>query len=384
MYRFHVIPDLLLGGLALFAVCQLDRALWASGWLRSRTRWMLVGAANGVFVLLTFAGYLLGYGGSSPYIGQPWGSWLNATGTLVDAAFITLWIGMAVWRTSAGFEPRRRAFLRTSASALAFAPCVATTLGIIHRDRFQLNEIPIPIPNLPKDLDGLRLVQVTDIHLSPFLSERDFARAIDMANETRAHIALVTGDLISRSGDPLDACLRQLARLRADAGVFGCLGNHEIYTETEGYVTRQGARIGIAFLRGEARSLRFGQASLNLVGVDYQKFHHPYLRGVQELIAPGQTNLLMSHNPDVFPVAARQGYALTIAGHTHGGQVNFEILKRNLNVALAYTPFVRGLYRQDDRHDSPAIYVCSGLGTIGVPVRLGAPAEVAVIRLCAS
>src|SRR6202043_2421499 len=100
-------------------------------------------------------------------------------------------------------------------------------------------EIDLPVPNLPKDLQGLRIAQISDIHLSPFLSEKEFARAIDMANESKPHLTLVTGDLISRAGDPLDACLRQLARLRAEAGVLGCLGNHEVYARVENYVTTE-------------------------------------------------------------------------------------------------------------------------------------------------
>jgi predicted MPP superfamily phosphohydrolase len=225
----------------------------------------------------------------------------------------------------------------------------------------------------------LRIVQITDIHLSPFLSERELAAAIDMANEARANIALVTGDLITRAGDPLDACLAQLARLRADAGVLGCLGNHEIYTRTQNYVTAQGRRIGIEFLRHQARQLRFGNALINFVGVDYQKMHSPYLQGAQQLIVPGALNVMLSHNPDVFPMAAAQGYDLTIAGHTHGGQVDVEILHQHFNVARYFTPFVQGLYRRNNS----SVYVSNGLGTIGVPVRLGAPPEVSVLRLCA-
>ena len=141
-------------------------------------------------------------------------------------------------------------------------------------------------PDLPKDLDGLRLVQLTDIHLSPFLSERVLARAVDMANETRAHLALVTGDLITAHGDPLDACLHQLSRLRADAGVFGCLGNHEIYANAEDYVEQQGARLGHRYLRQRAESLKFGQATLNLAGVDYQLSRKPYLVGAERMVAP--------------------------------------------------------------------------------------------------
>jgi predicted MPP superfamily phosphohydrolase len=89
--------------------------------------------------------------------------------------------------------------------------------------------------------------------------------------------------------------------------------------------------------------------------------------------------VLLSHNPDVFPLAAEQGYDVTIAGHTHGGQVNFEILHSELNVARYFTRYVLGLYRRGNA----SAYVSSGLGTIGVPVRIGAPPEVAVLRLCA-
>ena len=201
-----------------------------------------------------------------------------------------------------------------------------------------LREQDLMFPDLPKDLDGLRLVQLTDIHLSPFLSERVLARAVDMANETRAHVALITGDLISTARDPLDICLRQLSRVRADAGIFGCMGNHEIYANAEDYVEQQGARMGHRYLRQRAESLKFGQATLNFAGVDYQPSRKPYLVGAEKMVAPDAFNVLLSHNPDVFPVAAKQGYQLTIAGHTHGGQVRVEILRADLNIAQVFHP----------------------------------------------
>ena len=88
--------------------------------------------------------------------------------------------------------------------------------------------------------------------------------------------------------------------------------------------------------------------------------------------------MLLSHNPDVFPVAARKGFPLTISGHTHGGQVRIEILGQDLNVARFFTPYVDGLYRRGDS----SIFVSRGIGTIGLPARLGAPPEVALITLC--
>jgi predicted MPP superfamily phosphohydrolase len=250
----------------------------------------------------------------------------------------------------------------------------------VQRLNIRLREQKIPIPGLAEDLDGLRIVQLTDIHLSPFLSERELAHCVAMANETYPHLALVTGDMISSSRDPLDTCLKHLSGLHAEAGIFGCLGNHEIYADAESYATIQGARLGIRYLRKEAERLRFGGATMNLAGVDYQLFRKPYLRGAEKLVEPGMFNVLLSHNPDVFPVAARQGYHLTVAGHTHGGQVRVEILREDLNIARFFTPFVDGLYREGNR----SIFVSRGIGTIGLPARLGAPPEVALLRLCRS
>ena len=90
--------------------------------------------------------------------------------------------------------------------------------------------------------------------------------------------------------------------------------------------------------------------------------------------------MLLSHNPDVFPVAAAQGWQVTLAGHTHGGQVNVELLGGQYNVMRFFTPYVYGLYREG----TSSIYVSRGLGTVGAPIRLGAPPEVNLIRLCAT
>ena len=277
-------------------------------------------------------------------------------------------------------RPERRRMLKAAASLAIVAPPVLTAAAFIRREELTFREVDIIIPGLPKDLTGLRLVQLSDIHLSPFVSEQLLARSVDMANETRAHIALVTGDLISRGGDPLDTCLHHLGRLRSDAGTIGCLGNHETYAGSEHYTTVEGAKLGMRFLRHQSQPLHFGDSLLNIVGVDYQRRGSRYLVGADRLIVPGATNVLLSHNPDVFPVAASQGFDLTIAGHTHGGQVNVEILEQNVNIVRFFTPYVYGRYVRDGR----SLFVTRGIGTVGAPARLGAPPEVALIRLCAS
>jgi predicted MPP superfamily phosphohydrolase len=189
----------------------------------------------------------------------------------------------------------------------------------------------------------------------------------------------VTGDLISSRGDPLDATIGELARLRADQGVIGCLGNHEVYAECEDYATEQARLRGIEFLRMAARPVRFGNGVVNFAGVDYQAYRDRprYLTGADKLVVTGVPNILLSHNPDVFPVAVRQGYGAVIGGHTHGGQVAVEILRQNLNLVRFVTPYVKGLYRSG----AASCYVSAGIGTIGMPVRLGAPPELTLLRL---
>ncbi len=333
------------------------------------------------YAVLLF-GFLVRFNRVGKYFPESWPSW--GRGTAITWAFLSVLLVGALL-ASHGLRVRkehssaRRGFLRTAQAALFCGPAAVVGYAVfIQRFDLRIREQKLVFPDLPKDLDGLRLVQLTDIHMSAFLSEREVARAVDMANETKAHIALVTGDLITYGGDPLDACLGQLARLRAEAGIFGCMGNHEHYANVEDYVEHSGARQGLQFLRQRAVQLPFGDAALNLAGVDYQRLHHPYLKGARQLVVPGAFNVLLSHNPDVFPVAAQQGYQVTLAGHTHGGQVRVEILREDLNIARFFTPFVDGLYRRDNS----AIFVSRGIGTIGLPARLGAPPEVALLRLC--
>ncbi|SRR5579884_32189 len=282
-------------------------------------------------------------------------------------------------RSRGGFAAGRRRLLQTAVqAAAALAPFGAAGYGtLIVRKNFLLRETDFPVSGLHPDLMGLRLALLSDIHLSPYLSLPELERVIAMANETRPHIALITGDLITRQGDPLETCLARLARLRADAGVFGCLGNHEVYADCEELATTRGRALGIEFLRLQHRVLRFGNARLNIAGVDYQRQRRPYLVGAEWLLEPGTVNLLLSHNPDVFPVASRLGYDLVVGGHTHGGQVTIEILEQTLNASRFFTPYVAGLYRRP----GSALYVSRGIGTINLPMRLGATPEVALLRL---
>ena len=359
------------------------RLLWRTAAARASRRirtTILAGAAVSFTILLL--GVMIqrsGLAGSLPVWITTWGRGMVAAWALTSSLAVA---GLAIARlipVRAHYSRSRRTFLHSTQAALICAPVIATGYGVfIQRHDFRLREQDIRIPNLPPDLDGLRMVQLTDIHLSPFLSLRELDHTIAMANETRAHIALVTGDLITRGDDPLDDCLKHLTALRADAGIYGCMGNHEIYAGVEGYTAHKAAALGMHFLRHQAEPLRFGSATLNLAGVDYQSISKPYLPRAEELVRPDAFNVLLSHNPDVFPVAARKGFPLTIAGHTHGGQIRFEVLHQDVSLVRFITPYYDGLYQEN----GSSIFVSRGIGTIALPARLGAPPEVALLRLC--
>jgi predicted MPP superfamily phosphohydrolase len=351
--------------------------------VRSSTfRKCLVTLATGISVAVLLAGFSLRLLRVIRVL--PPGSWISVVrGVALGWALALPWLFLAVWlwRRAPAFDARRRRLLKVAGAAALSVPAVAGGLGVfIARTKLQAREVEIRLDGLPPDLDGLRLAQLTDIHLSPFLSVKELARAVGMANEWRPHLALVTGDLITDRGDPLDECLRELARLRASDGIFGCLGNHEGYVRAESYCAVEGYRQGIRFLRSETRYMRFGGAGLNLAGVDYQSMGGPYLAGLEQLVRQDRFNVLLSHSPDAFPAAVRQGYRLVISGHTHGGQLAFEGTGVSFSVSRLFTPYVHGLYREKDS----AVYVSRGIGTVGIPVRLGAVPEVTLIRLCAS
>jgi uncharacterized protein len=307
------------------------------------------------------------------------------------AAFVVIKIGELLSQRSAprpvtpapaatSVDSRRRDLILTAAYAAAAVPVGALLYGsLVEREKFGVSEVNLRIPNLPPDFEGFRMLQISDVHRSAFLSQKDLRRVVDAAVGTKPDLILHTGDFISIQGDPLEHCLDELARLEAGYGVLGCLGNHEVYAEVQDYATRYAARKGIRILRSQNQVIERGGSRINIAGVDYQTFatRKNYIPGAEKLLMPGMVNVLLSHNPDVFPMASRKGFDVTLAGHTHGGQVRFEILNADIDFARFYTPYVSGAYYENGR----VCYVTRGVGSIGVPSRLGSPPEISLLRL---
>ncbi len=311
-------------------------------------------------------------------------------------------------------DPGRRYFFRAATAAAGAAPFLASVYGFAaERLNYQVHRVEIPIPKLPAGLDGMKIVQLSDIHLSGYMSRAEVRRAVEMANELGADLAVVTGDLITGMGDPIYDCIEEIRRLHAPLGIWGCNGNHEIYAQVEDEAGILYKQAGMTLLRGQNAQLAFQGAAFNLIGVDYQRERtsrgnrQQTLAEVGALVRRDLPNILLSHNPNTFNRAAELGIELTLSGHTHGGQIQVEILDHRLSPARFISDYIAGLYSRplfapapSERANaglgygrssplflsvsaSPAahIYVNRGLGTVGAPVRLGVPPEISLLVL---
>ena len=304
-------------------------------------------------------------------------------------------------------DPSRRTFFRTASVVAGAAPFLGVMYGYAgERLRYQVSRVEIPLANLPSPLDGLEIVQISDIHLSSYMTRESVRRVVDMANDVGADLAVVTGDLITGVHDSVADCVDEIRHLRAPLGVYGCNGNHEVYARAEDLAERLYRQAGMRMLRSENAVVAYRGATLNLIGVDYQRERSPsgrrmpMLANVEALVRRDMPNILLSHNPNSFNRAAELGIELSLAGHTHGGQVQVEILEVSLSPARFITDYIAGLYHRPLlMPDQPkrlgetiklmpnapkglsALYVNRGIGTVGAPVRLGAPPEITHIVL---
>lgn len=287
-------------------------------------------------------------------------------------------------------DTSRRKLLRQTASIFGGAPFAFSIYGYAHeRLRFVVEPVDVSIAGLPAALDGLRIVQLSDIHAGDFMPVQEIRRAVSMANELQSHLSVITGDFVTSWGDPLSECIHELSLLRAPLGIFGCNGNHEIYAGAEDEAEALFKANGMRLLRHMATQIAWNGSSLNLIGIDYQ--HNipitgrtmPTLDGADCLVRADMPNILLSHNPNTFPSAAAAGVELSLAGHTHGGQVNVEILHRSLNPARFVTQFIAGPYRMPLRNNrgQACLYVNRGLGTLGFPARIASRPEITLLTL---
>jgi len=229
----------------------------------------------------------------------------------------------------------------------------------------------------PRALDGLRIVQLSDIHIGPLLGRGFAEHLVERVNALGADLVAVTGDLVDGSVAQLGDDVAPFAGLRSVHGTFFVSGNHDHYSGAEAWETRV-SELGMRVLRNECVTLQVGDAAFDLAGVDDHHAHYvspgrssDVAQALQDR-DPARPVVLLAHDPSTFKEASRHDVDLQLSGHTHGGQIwPFAGLVR-----LA-VPFLAGLYERGDAR----LYVSRGTGFWGPPMRLLAPSEITELVL---
>ncbi len=277
-------------------------------------------------------------------------------------------------------EDRRRLLARTLAGSAFVAGGGLATYGSWRAFAPpSVTELAVRIPKLPRALDGLSIVQLTDIHVGHFIQRRYMDELVRQTNALRPDLVAITGDLVDGDVPSLGPSVAALRELRSRYGSFFVTGNHDYYSGDEEW-TAFLQSLGIDVLRN--RRVRIGDAggSLELVGVDdWSGGRRRNKKGydLDQALAghdPDRATVLLAHQPANFKTAAERGVDLQISGHTHGGQ----LVPMTFFIGLAWE-HAAGLYQHGDSH----IYVSRGCGFWGPPMRVGSPPEIVKLVLTA-
>jgi len=287
--------------------------------------------------------------------------------------------------TTAALPPLAPAHTLLDEANLAWVPVgalVAVVIGALAAlGGPYVRRVDIPVEGLAPDLDGLRIVQISDLHVGPMMRLAYVQRVVDMTKELAPDLIALTGDIVDGSVARLAPQVAPLEALTSGDRAFFVLGNHDYYSGAAPW-TAHFERMGFRVLRNAHVTLERGAARLVIGGViDFAaRMSDPEARPRPDLAADGQARpafrLLLAHNPKIAPLAEQAGFDLQLSGHTHAGQ----FFPWMYIVRLVHRPHSAGLSRRGRLW----VYVSAGTGTWGPPVRLGTRPELTLLRIVAA
>jgi predicted MPP superfamily phosphohydrolase len=250
---------------------------------------------------------------------------------------------------------------------------------LVRRKWFVVKNVEVKLRGLDARLDGFTIAHLSDLHIGTMTPRERGEKWARAANARDPDIAVVTGDMVT-SGTAYHADIAHVVgSLRAKKGVFVSMGNHDYFGDGEPLVSFIRDK-GVSVLRNEGALLEKNGAKIFLAAIDDTWTKRDDIERALAERPAGLPSILLSHDPDRFPHAAERGVSLTLAGHTHGGQIAFPFLARWVSLARIAHRFNMGLYQQGDSW----LYVHPGLGTTGPPMRLGVAPAVVILTLRAA
>jgi uncharacterized protein len=277
----------------------------------------------------------------------------------------------------------RRILRRASRRRVAGASSLLGVCGLLYARevetrRVEVNPVTLTLPRLAPEFDGYRLVQIGDLHLDDWTKPERLRVITEKVNEQRPDLVVITGDFASYSAEQLDAqrLIEALRALRARDGCVAILGNHDYLTDVK-LVRRCIRESGVTELINDVRTLKRGDATLHVAGIDDVMEGQSRLDLVLEKLPESGAAILLAHEPDFADVSAATGrFDLQLSGHSHGGQIGVPLLRR-----LVLPPFsqryIRGLYEVVGM----ILYTNRGLGFVHLRLRFLCRPEITVFTL---
>ncbi len=248
-----------------------------------------------------------------------------------------------------------------------------------HADWMKLTDLILELPGLPAEFNGYRIVHISDLHVGTWLKPHRLDQVVERINAQAPDLVAITGDFITHHPEAYaPAIISALGKLISRDGVAVVLGNHDHWTDPV-IVREMITSSGAIDLSNRIYSLDRNGQRLHIAGLDCSYLGHDRLEAVLDVLPPGESSILLVHEPDYANRSAATGrFGLQLSGHSHGGQVCFP------GIGPVFLPrygrlYPSGLYHINDM----LLYSNRGLGTAEVQVRIGCPPEIAVITLSA-
>ncbi len=319
-----------------------------------------------------------------------WGSLLGVLWMGVALYLILFLVGMDIlryirtrWRRArkeVSLDTQRRAFMANVVAGSALVGAGAVTGIAVHQSGEILKpQIPVKLEKLPPALSGLKIVQISDLHIGPVLDDHFLKTIVAEVNAMKPDLVAITGDLVDAPVTLIGHLLRPLSTLQSRYGTYFVTGNHEYYSDAQGWIPFLES-LGVRVLTNECVSIG-DEAKIDLVGIPDTRAHIFLPEHRSDLTSalvgrdPERALVLLAHRPNDVVEATRLGVNLQLSGHTHGGQ--FWPVVPLVGLVHKYSA---GLHSHSEQTQ---IYVSRGTGYWGPPMRLGAPAEITTIHLTA-
>jgi uncharacterized protein len=255
--------------------------------------------------------------------------------------------------------------------------------GYVGSKRLVVREMVITHPRLPKALDGLRIAQLSDLHVGPQTSRAFLARIARATQDAAPHLIAHTGDQVDDHPADVAHFASAFGALTAPLGVYAIPGNHDVYagwSEVRGRLEQMGVRV----LVNESLPLRHNGAEFWLAGtgdpaglqvVRGGESGAPDIERTMAGVPPNAFVIALAHNPALFPALARRGAHVVLSGHTHHGQL--AIPSRGWSLASPFLEFAMGMHERD----GAVLYISPGTNYWGIPFRIGALPEITILTM---